>query len=48
MYILRNELFPVFLIAAYAKNAKDNLSKAERNALRGVADEIFKNYGEGR
>lgn len=48
VYILRNELFPVFLIAAYAKNAKDNLSKAERNALRGVADEIFKNYGEGR
>jgi len=48
IYILRNELFPVFLITAYPKNAKDNLSKAERNALKARADEIFRSYGEGR
>ncbi len=48
VYILRNDLFPVFLITAYAKNAKENLSKAERNELKGLADEIFKNYGEKR
>ena len=48
VYILRNEFFPVFLITAYPKNAKDNLSKAERNALRSRADEIFSNYREGR
>jgi hypothetical protein len=47
VYILRNELFPIFLITAYPKNAKDNLSKAERNALRARADEIFERYGEG-
>ena len=46
IYILRNELFPVFLITAYPKNAKDNLSKAERNALKARADEIFRSYGE--
>ena len=48
VYILRNELFPVFLITAYAKSAKENLSKAERNSLRSLAEEIFKSYGEGR
>jgi len=46
IYILRNELFPVFLITAYPKNAKDNLSKTERNALKARADEIFRSYGE--
>jgi hypothetical protein len=27
VYILRNEAFPAFLIKAYAKNEKDNLTK---------------------
>lgn len=43
-YILRNESFPVFLIAAYAKNEKENLSKAERNELARMADAIFEKY----
>jgi len=47
VYILRNELYPVFLMTAYAKNEKANLSKAERNALKNLADEIFQSYGEG-
>src|ERR1700722_2729138 len=33
VYILRNEAFPVFLVAAYAKNEKANLTKRERNEL---------------
>jgi hypothetical protein len=33
IYILRNEEFPIFLITAYAKNEKDNLTKKERNEL---------------
>lgn len=41
IYILRNEAFPIFLITAYSKNAKDNLTKRERNELRKRADEIF-------
>lgn len=44
VYILRNEGFPIFLITAYPKNQKDNLTKAERNALAKRADEIFNAY----
>lgn len=45
IYILRSESFPIFLITAYAKNEKDNLTKNERNALAMLADEIFAQYG---
>lgn len=41
IYILRNEAFPIFLITAYPKNKKDNLTKKERNELAKRADEIF-------
>jgi hypothetical protein len=41
VYIWRNERFPVFLIAVFPKNEKENLSRAERNALRARADGIF-------
>lgn len=44
IYILRNEGFPVFLVAVYAKNEKANLSKAERNELAKLADAIFEKY----
>jgi len=41
VYIWRNEKFPVFLITVFPKNEKENLSMAERNALRTRADSIF-------
>jgi hypothetical protein len=44
IYILRNEAFPIFLITAYAKNEKDNLTRKERNELAKRADEIFAKY----
>jgi len=44
IYILCNENFPVFLVAAYAKNEKENLTKQERNQLAKRADEIFARY----
>ena len=44
IYILRNEEFPLFLIAAYPKNRKDNLSAKERNELAKRANEIFEKY----
>jgi hypothetical protein len=44
IYILRGEAFPVFLITAYAKNEKENLTKRERNQLAKRADEIFAKY----
>ena len=43
-YILRSNAFPIFLVAAYAKNEKDNLTKKERNELAKRADEIFAKY----
>lgn len=48
IYIFRNESFPVFLITAYPKNEKDNLTKGERNALARRADEIFSSYRRKR
>lgn len=45
IYIFRNERFPVFLIAVYAKSVKENLSGQERNQLAHRADEIFAHYG---
>jgi hypothetical protein len=44
IYILRNENFPVFLVGAYPKNEKENLTKAERNDLAKMADSIFEKY----
>lgn len=44
IYILRNEEFPIFLVTAYPKNEKDNLTKRERNELANRADEIFTKY----
>jgi hypothetical protein len=40
LHIWRNERFTVF-----PKNEKENLSMAERNALRKRADSIFETYG---
>lgn len=44
VYILRDESFPIFLITAYSKNEKDNLTQAERNTLKKRADEVFSKY----
>jgi hypothetical protein len=44
IYILRKDAFPIFLVAVYAKNEKENLSKLERNLLAKRADEIFAMY----
>ena len=45
VYILRNASFPIFLVTAYPKNEKDNLTKKERNELAKRAEEIFARYG---
>jgi hypothetical protein len=44
IYVFRNSLFPLFLITAYPKNRKDNLSMSERNELAKRANEIFEKY----
>ncbi len=44
IYIVRSQAFPIFLVAAYAKSEKDNLTRKERNKLAKRADEIFTEY----
>jgi len=44
VYILRSDAFPIFLVTAYAKNEKENLTRKERNDLAKRADEIFARY----
>ena len=44
VYIWRNDKFPAFLITVFPKNRKANLTKAERNALKKRADDIFDRY----
>lgn len=39
---------PVFLLTVFAKNERDNLSKAERNDLAKAAKAIAQNYGVPR
>jgi hypothetical protein len=45
IYIVRGQDFPIFFIAVYAKNRKENLTKGQRNQLAKRADEIFEKYG---
>lgn len=39
---------PVFLLAAFGKNEKANLTRAERNALAKVVQAIFEEYRANR
>ena len=39
-----SEGLPVFLITVFGKNEKDNLTKAERNALHGMSTVLAANY----
>jgi len=39
-----NEGLPVFLLSAYAKNRKANLSKAERNAMKRLVPALVAGY----
>ena len=38
---------PVFLLAVYAKGERANLSKAERNELKGILSTIVREYRRG-
>lgn len=46
VYYFYNDTMPVFLLTVFAKNEKENLSKAERNALAKVAQTLRESYGE--
>jgi hypothetical protein len=44
IYYFHSEQLPVFLLAAYGKNEKANLSKAERNAMAKLVPMLVKGY----
>ena len=44
IYLYGGEDLPVFVLAAFAKNEKANLSPAERNALGKLVGDLIKNY----
>lgn len=43
-YLFSGESLPVFILAAFAKSEKANLSAAERNALAGMVNEMIESY----
>lgn len=45
IYIHQDADHPVFLLAAFAKNEKANLSKAERNELAKFVKKLFESAG---
>ena len=44
IYYHHSERLPVFLLSAYAKNQKANLTKAERNAMRRLVPILVAGY----
>jgi mRNA-degrading endonuclease RelE of RelBE toxin-antitoxin system len=45
IYYFHNESVPVFLLAAYGKNEKANLSQAERSAMKRLVPLLVASYG---
>lgn len=45
IYYYHSERLPVFLLAAYAKKEKANLSRAERNAMMRLVPILVAGYG---
>jgi hypothetical protein len=44
VYYYLSERLPLFLLSAYAKNRKANLSKAERNAMKRLVSALVAGY----
>jgi hypothetical protein len=44
IYYYHNERLPLFLLAAYGKNEKANLSRAERNAMKRLVPILVAGY----
>jgi mRNA-degrading endonuclease RelE of RelBE toxin-antitoxin system len=48
IYYFHNERVPLFLLAAYGKSEKANLSQAERNAMKRIIPLLLSTYGARR
>lgn len=46
VYFYHNDTIPLYLLAVFAKNEKDNLSKAERGALKKLTEAIVRAWHE--
>jgi hypothetical protein len=44
IYYYHSERLPVFLLSAYAKNRKENLTQGERNAMKGLVPALVAAY----
>jgi len=44
IYYFQNESMPIFLLTAYTKGEKTDLSKAERNALKKLVSQLVRGY----
>lgn len=44
IYYYHSELMPLYLLALFAKNEQDNLSKAERNGLAKLVDLLVESW----
>lgn len=42
VYFYHNETIPLYLLAVFAKNEKDNLTKAEQSAMKKVTEAIVR------
>ena len=45
VYYFHSEAIPVYLLTLFAKNEKANLTKAERNALARLVNELKRAHG---
>ena len=48
IYYFHNESLPIFLLSAYAKGEKADLSKAERDALKKLVPQLVRDYARRR
>ncbi|WP_026091601.1 type II toxin-antitoxin system RelE/ParE family toxin [Blastomonas sp. AAP53] len=48
IYVFGGREIPIFLITVFAKNEKDNLTKAEQAAAVGLAKTLVATYGDSR
>jgi hypothetical protein len=44
IYLFSGESLPMFVLAAFAKNEKSDLSRAERNALARMVADMIESY----
>ena len=48
IYYYHNDVFPLFLLTAYAKNQKANLTRAERNEFKKLTALLVQTYAKDR